>query len=264
VIGTRDQPCCPAGRPGATVAKIELRGADIASTEDLEKAVVTGVDWAVRAGEFWVISGSTWSGKSRLLETAAGLTPPIRGEYLLFGQPLAKLPTDTAAALRRRVGLVFPDGGRLFPRLTVAQNIGLPICYHRECTLDAAAPRVAQLLAEMGLVTYANWSPMRLNRSYRQRIALARALAMEPEVLLLDNPFSGLDVGHFAWWLEFLGALLSGHPILGDKQISVVVATDDVRPWRSVANRFATIKDSRWMLLDATSDTAPGGNPGFS
>lgn len=223
-----------------------------------------GVNWAVHAGEFWVISGSTWSGKSRLLETAAGLTPPIRGEHLLFGQPLAKLPANTAAALRRRVGLVFPDGGRLFPRLTVAQNIALPICYHRECTLDGAAPRVAQLLAEMGLSAYANWSPIRLNRSYRQRIALARALAMEPEVLLLDNPFSGLDVGHFAWWLEFLGALLSGHSLIGGKQISVVVATDDVRPWRSVANRFATIKDNRWTLPDAASDAASGGNPALS
>lgn len=248
----------------ATAARIELRGADIASAENLGKAVVVGVDWAVHTGEFWVISGSTWSGKSRLLETAAGLTPPLRGTHLLFGQPLAKVPADIAAALRRRVGLVFPDGGRLFPRLTVAQNIGLPICYHRECTLDDAAPRVEQLLAETGLAAYANWPPMGLNRSYRQRIALARALAMEPEVLLLDNPFSGLDVGHFAWWLEFLGALLSGHPLLGGTQVSVVVATDDVRPWRSAANRFATIKDSRWAVLDATSETGPTSNPRFS
>lgn len=233
------------------VAAVELRGADIGSLGSVQHVVVSGVNWKICIGQFWLISGSSGSGKSRLLETVAGLMPPVRGVHLLFGQLLHKLPAEAAAALRRRIGLVFPDGGRLFPSLTVAQNISLPICYHRECGFEGAIPRVEQLLSATGLIQYANWSPMRLNRSFRQRAALARALTLEPEVLLLDNPLSGVDVGHVEWWVEFIGALLQGHPLLGGKKMAIVVATDDVRPWQGVANRFAMIINNQWNLLDS-------------
>ncbi|MCX8109521.1 MAG: energy-coupling factor ABC transporter ATP-binding protein, partial [Verrucomicrobiae bacterium] len=249
--------------PDKADALIELRSADIASIDDLQRVVVSGVNWVVHEGDFWIISGSTGSGKSRLLETAAGLMPPDRGIHLLSGQELRKLPPDVAASLRRRVGIVFPDGGRLFPELTVAQNIALPICYHYECSLERAAPRVEQLLMETGLVSYGDWSPTRLNRSYRQRAALARALALAPEVLLLDNPLSGLDVGHADWWVEFLGSLVSGCRLIGEKPMTIVLATDDIRPWRSVATRFAMITNNRWILSEgqqaAVSDKPPDG-----
>lgn len=249
---------------GATTTQgplLELRDADIASGDNGVPVVITGVDWTVNRRDFWVVAGATGSGKSRLLETAAGLLPPASGTHLLFGQVLAKLPPESAAALRRRISLVFPDGGRLFPRLTVAQNIGLPICYHRECSIEEATPRVQQLLAETGLMAYGDWAPARLSRSYRQRAALVRALALEPELLLLDNPLSGLDVRHTAWWIRFLTDLAGGHPLMGGRPMTIVVTADDLRPWPSVGKQFALVKENRWVLVGGASALTAGTDP---
>ena len=103
---------------------------------------------------------------------------------------------------------VFPDGGRLFSQLTVAQNVGLPLCYLRDCPLDQVADPIASLLKQTGLLAFANAYPAGLSRSFRQRVAVARALALEPDLLFLDNPLNGLDAGQSRWWLEFVTGLV--------------------------------------------------------
>lgn len=258
-LNPRNAPASAAARPHATL--IELTGVSVASRDDPDQTVVEDVNWEIRVGHFWVVAGAAGTGKSQLIETAAGLIPPVRGNHLLFGRPSTELSSHEVTVVRRRIGLVFPDGGRLFPRLTVAQNIGLPICYHEECSFDDVTPRVERLLVETELLAYADWAPIRLSRGNRQRAALARALALEPEVLFLDNPLSGLDSRQRRWWLRFLAGLARGHPPLGGRPVTIIATSDDLRQWTGTGQQFAWVKDKRWALLGEPGALAAESDP---
>jgi ABC-type transporter Mla maintaining outer membrane lipid asymmetry ATPase subunit MlaF len=230
-------------------ALVELCGVAIVAREDPTTLVVDGIDWTLAAGDFWVVAGWPASGKSQLLEIAADLLPPARGTHRLFGRLATEMSPSESERARRRIGLVFPEGGRLFAHLTVAENLALPLCYHGQCREETVAPRVREWLAATGLAPHADRLPARLSRTWRQRAALARALVLEPDVLLLDNPLSGLDARQTAWWLPWLAELAAGHPLLAGKPLTLGVTTDDLRPWLGVGKQFALINDRRWLLL---------------
>ncbi len=210
--------------------------------------VLTGVDWEVNAGECWVVTGLQGSGKSALLETAVGLHPNVAGEVRVFGGPVAA-PGADAAAQRRRFGLVFDGNGRLFPGLNVFENVALPICYHGNQSPEMAAPQVNALLEGLELTPFADVPAGRVGRSWARRVALARALALRPEVVLLDNPLIGLDAVHLRWWRGFLPQLISGHPLLGGTPRTVVIASDEVRPLLSLGHHFALAHEGVWRVL---------------
>ncbi|HAB19701.1 MAG TPA: ABC transporter ATP-binding protein, partial [Verrucomicrobiales bacterium] len=174
---------------------IELSGATITAADG--SVVLEHVDWRVEEGDFWVIAGGHGSGKSALLATVAGLNPAGGGEVRVFGEELT--PDNLLATGRRRVGLVFEAGGRLLRDLTVAENIALPVSYHENCSLGEALDQVLPLIAALQLEGHADASAGRIGRAWSQRIALARALAAAPELLLLDNPIAGLDQDHIRW-----------------------------------------------------------------
>lgn len=227
---------------------VELVRAQVGYGDEAGSLVVTNVDWSIAAGDFWVVASLPGGGKTQVIHTAAGLLPPLAGTHRLFGRATDELSERELEAVRRGVGFVFGDGGRLFPELTVAQNIGLPLCYQRDCRWEAVADVVDELLGLVSLAAFADWLPARLNRTLRQRVALARALARRPQVLFLDNPLSGLDARQWRWWTEFVCRLAAGDggaPALA----AVVVATDDLRPWRDQARQFALVEDGRWRRL---------------
>jgi ABC-type transporter Mla maintaining outer membrane lipid asymmetry ATPase subunit MlaF len=95
-----------------------------------------------------------------------------------------------------------------------------------------------------------------VNRNWQQRIGLARALALKPEVLLLDNPLTGLDPRDAAWWLDIVDALAAGHPIVDGKPLTLVVTGDDLRPWQNRARQFAVLKNRQFVSLGARADLA--------
>lgn len=227
---------------------VELERADAAYRLGPGELVVRNIDWRVKRGEFWLVAGLPGFGKSQVMQTAAGILPACAGNLRLFGRSLDSLPDGERERTRRRVGFVFSDGGRLFNDLTVAQNIALPVCYQQDRRFEEVGEQVAGLLERASLTAFAPWSPARLNRPLRQRVALIRALALQPEVLFLDNPLSGLDVRETRWWTGFIAELLvrgqgrSGPASPG----AVVVAADDLRPWVGVARQFALIRDGSW------------------
>jgi phospholipid/cholesterol/gamma-HCH transport system ATP-binding protein len=240
---------------------IELRGAAIESATDSAAPALREVNWRIGADDFWVVGALPGSGKLGLLETAAGLRPPVRGAVIVFGVERTALTGKALAAARARTGFVYGEGGRLLSQLSLAQNIALPLCYRRNCAPEALADDVAQLLAGFGLDAVAGRLPGQVNVAWRQRAALARTLALGPEVLFLYNPLTGLNTTHVRWWLSFLGRELPWPDCLPRRPAAVVVATDDLRPWLATARQFALIQDDRWRVIGGRADLAAAREP---
>lgn len=225
---------------------IEMTDVVAMSLRHPKTPVIEGIDWIVEEGDFWVVAGLLGAGKTDFVSLIAGLMPPFRGTYRLFGQDAVGGDERQKTRLRLRMGNVF-DGGQLLHDLTVVENVALPIRYQSNCTLADCADRVRALLEFVGLSEWATKRPEEISRNWRQRAGLARALALEPELLLLDSPLSGLDPRHSQWWLQCLAQLSAGHSLTGDRPLTIVVTGHDLRPWQGVARQFALLKDGRFM-----------------
>ncbi len=232
--------------PSQKVA-LEMRGIAVASMKNPSVIVASDVNWTVRAGEFWVVGAPQHSGKSDFLMTAGGIMSPADGEFTFLGEAMP-IFEESRMAHRLKLGFVF-DGGQLLGSLTIAENIALPLRYHSKMSEEEIASRVTELLTLTGLTPFADNTPVNVARSWQQRAGLARALALSPEVLLLDSPLTGLDVRHTIWWLGFLGELAKGHRIMGAKPMTLVATADDLRPWRRRANRVAFLSDGKFLAL---------------
>ena len=241
------------------IPAIEMRGVSVGAMRDGSFIVVEGVDWLVAAGEFWVIAGQEHSGKSDLLMLAAGLMPPVNGSSKLFGSDTRNFG-EAELAGRLRVGFVFQDGN-LFNQLTVAENIALPLRYQNNFTAAEAAREVQALLELTGLAPLADVTPSNIASNWRQRAALARALILRPEVLLLDNPLSGLGSRHVQWWLRFLDQLSCGHEQFGGKPVTLAVTADDLRPWQNARRKFALLRDKKFIPLGSWNEVETAGDP---
>lgn len=237
---------------GEATPLVELAGVSVARAESLTPmAVVRNVDWAICPGDFWVVGGLAGTGKTDLLATAAGLQKPLEGTHLLFGRDTRQMHEDELVSEKLKIGFVF-GSGRLFPTTTIAENLALPICYHQNCTYEEAEPQVLEALQKTGLEHLAHKRPHEVNRNIHQRIGLARALALRPEILMLDNPLLGVDPRQGRWWIDFLCSLAGEKA--GEKRKTVVVATDDLRPWKDVARQFALIKNKEWVAVGSREE----------
>jgi len=244
--------------PKPDVPALQMEAVAVGSLRDPDVVVAEEVNWTVEAGDYWVVAGAQGSGKSDFLMLAGSLTAPRSGRYRMFGEDMP-IFEDTRLEARLRLGLVF-DGGQLFTHLTVAQNLALPLRYHRNLAKGEAEAAVRDLLEAAELTPWANRTPTLLGRSWQKRVGLARALALQPEVLLVDNPLAGLDLRHTTWWLGFLDQLSNGHPLMRGRPVTLVVTTADLRPWEGHARQFAILKNQRlcvlgtWAQLQATSE----------
>jgi len=225
---------------------------------DLGTAVVQDVNWKVEAGAYWVVAGLQGSGKSDFLLMTAGLMPPQQGNYLLFGEAM---PIFEEADLkeRLRLGVVF-ENGQLFNHLTIWENISLPLRYHENLSKADVFAEVQNVMKIMSLEPWAESTPGAISRNWQKRAGLARALILQPDVLLVDNPLVGLDLRHMSWWMSFLDDLSRGHNLLQGRPLTLVVTTADLTPWRGQSRRFATIRDKRftvvgdWAQLEAATE----------
>ena len=238
---------------------IEMSAVRVVAMRNTSLTVVEDVNWAAAAGDFWVVAGPELSGKSDLLMLAAGLVPPAAGSYKLFGTDTTDFG-EAELAERLRVGFVF-QGGQLFNQLTVAENVALPLQYQKGFTASEAIQTAAALLDLLELTPLADIAPSDIAANWRQRAALARALVLEPEILLLDNPLSGLGARHLHWWLNFLGQLSSGLKQFGGRPMTLVATADDLRPWEHPRRKFALLRDKKFIPLGAWNDVAMAGDP---
>ncbi len=233
-------------------AVFEMLGADITALRDSSLVVLQGVNWTVLPGEFWVVAGQQHSGKSDLLLHAAGLMTPTHGVCRVFGCDTRDFD-ESQLAERLRVGFVFADG-KLFNQFTVAENVALPLRYHKNLS-DADAARAVELLLEwLELTPFANATPGNIPTTWRLRAALARALVLKPELLVIDDPLTGLTARHQAWLLNFLEQLHRGHEFFGGQRMTIVATTDDLRAWRQPSRKFAALHERNFSVLGAWDD----------
>ncbi|HXT38509.1 MAG TPA: ATP-binding cassette domain-containing protein [Candidatus Angelobacter sp.] len=233
---------------------IQMVGVAVGNASETGTVSIEGVDWSISTGDYWVVGGPPGSGKSDLLATMAGLYRPLRGTLRLFGSDTADLAEDHFLAARMRIGLVFENGGRLFNHLTLAENIALPIRYHHgRCAINTKE-RVEEILDATDLAQFANCTPGQIKHAWRQRAGLARAMAMHPDVLLLDNPLAGLGPQESRWWREFLVSLPGGNAVTRGQPVALVVACHDLRPWTDQGKQFALLKQKRWLSVGGRAE----------
>ena len=190
--------------------------------------VLKGVNEHIAKGEKVVIIGPSGSGKSTFLRCLNLLEEPTSGDIVFEGQNITSKETDINI-VRRKMGMVFQQFN-LFPHLTVRENIKLAPVKLKIMTEEEADTRAMQLLERVGLPDKADSYPIQLSGGQQQRIAIARALAMNPDVLLFDEPTSALDP-------EMVGEVLEIMKELADEGMTMVVVTHEMGFAREVGTR---------------------------
>lgn len=174
----------PAGTPA-----IEVRNLTMMYDE---RVIMSDLNFSVARGEVFVLMGGSGSGKSTLLKHLIGLKAPAKGTILFNGQEFALDDDEARARVLRRMGVLYQNGA-LWSGLTLAENVALPLEEFTRLEAAAIAEVVALKLALVGLRGFEEFYPSEISGGMRKRAALARAIALDPEVLFFDEPSSGLD-----------------------------------------------------------------------
>jgi phospholipid/cholesterol/gamma-HCH transport system ATP-binding protein len=157
-----------------------------------EREILHGISFEVPAGETMVILGGSGSGKSTLLRTLVGLEKPTAGEIWMGDRNFAAMTDAERDALRKKMGMSF-QGGALFGAMTVGENVALPLHEHTNLDPSTIEIMVRLKLDQVGLSGFENYMPAQLSGGMKKRAAMARAMAMDPEILFFDEPSAGLD-----------------------------------------------------------------------
>ena len=187
-----------------------------------DAAALADVDLTVASGEIFAVVGESGSGKTTLLRLIAGLETPDRGTVRLAGRTVSA-PDAWVPPEERPLGMLFQEGA-LFPHLTVAENVEFGL---RGAKRDERRRRRSEVLGLVGLSEYGDRYPHQLSGGERRRVALARALAPEPELVLLDEPFTGLDANLTSRLRSEVGRILRE---TGTTALIVLHDTDEVLP----------------------------------
>jgi phospholipid/cholesterol/gamma-HCH transport system ATP-binding protein len=222
-------------------------GVPVVAVEKLEKTfgslrVLDGLSLSVNRGETLAVLGRSGTGKSVLLRIIIGLETPDSGSVRIQGQDIACLGMDQMGAIRIKMGFLFQHAA-LYDSLTVAENVAFPLEHHRrDLSKQERGERVRQLLAEVGMERALDKMPSDISGGMQKRVGLARALALEPEILLLDEPTAGLDPISSGEIDELVMKLQREH------QMASIVVTHDLHSARTIANRLALLDKGRVVV----------------
>ncbi len=221
------------------------------------REILAGVNLSVYRGEVLCILGPSGTGKSVALRHINGLTKPDAGDVRVFGESIVPLSEDQLSPVRRRLAMLF-QGGALFDSMNVEQNIAFPLKEHTDKTSKEIAELVAEKLQMVGLPGTQKKMPSELSGGMKKRIALARSIALEPEIILYDEPTTGLD------------------PLTSEKiaqmivdinlriRTTSVVVTHDIVAARTVADRLAFLHQGRFQFVGTFDEAARGAHPVLS
>lgn len=218
---------------------IQVRGL---VTQFAGHVVHDGVDIDVHRGEVLGVVGASGSGKSVLLQAVIGLIRPSAGRIVVLGHDIGGLSDSRRIALQARYGVLFQDGA-LFSSLTVAENVRVPLVEHTDLPPALIDEVVRVKIAMVGLPPNAAVKyPSQLSGGMRKRAGLARALALDPEILLLDEPTAGLDPIGASAFDQLIGSLQHG---LG---LTVFMVTHDLDSLAAICDRIAVLNDRKLLV----------------
>src|SRR5277367_3962112 len=222
----------------------------VVATEDLHKSfgsqkVLNGISITVRRGETLAVLGRSGTGKSVLLRLVIGLETPDSGSVRIHGQDIAGLTLDQLGEIRMKMGFLFQHAA-LYDSLTVEQNVAFPLQHHKqEMSQSEQDDRVRALLTEVGMEDAREKMPSDISGGMQKRVGLARALALEPDILLLDEPTAGLDPISSAEIDDLVLKLQAEH------HMASIVVTHDLHSAKTIANRLALL-DEGVVVIEGT------------
>lgn len=216
--------------------------------------VLDGLQLEIPKGKLTVIIGKSGEGKSVLIKHIMGLLQPDSGRVLIDGKCLAKLTTSQVIELRKKMGMVFQHAA-LFDSLTVAQNIAFPLVEHTNLTKTQMNERIDKVLELVGLDAVHKKLPHELSGGMQKRVGLARAIIHEPEILLYDEPTTGLDPIMTKVIDELI---LKTQKTLG---ITSVVISHDIEAALDIADCIAMLKEGKILLRGTKKDFLESNDP---
>jgi len=211
-----------------------------------EKVILHDVSFTLQTGHTKIFLGASGAGKSTILRLALGLLRPDGGRIFVNGDEIENMPEDQLMQVRADLGMVFQEGA-LFDSLTVRENVGYKLYEEMHWPMDKADARVKEVLGFIGLTEFIDRMPSELSGGQRRRVAIARAMAAKPRILLYDEPTTGLDP---------ITALTVDEEIIKLRDlegVSSVLVTHQLRDAFFVAEHFAA-RDGKELRFDRASD----------
>jgi phospholipid/cholesterol/gamma-HCH transport system ATP-binding protein len=225
----------------------------VIAVEDLHKSfgsqkVLNGISLTVSRGETLAVLGRSGTGKSVLLKLIIGLEKPDSGSVRIHGQDIAGLALDRLGEIRKKMGFLFQQAA-LYDSLTVGENVAFPLQHHRkEMSRPEQSGRVVELLVEVGMERNLEKMPSDLSGGMRKRVGLARALALEPDILLLDEPTAGLDPISSAEIGDLILKLQEKY------RMASIVVTHDLHSAKTIADRLALLSEGNVVIEGTFED----------
>jgi phospholipid/cholesterol/gamma-HCH transport system ATP-binding protein len=215
--------------------------AAVIAVEGLRKSfgnqmVLNGISLSVKRGETLAVLGRSGTGKSVLLRLVIGLEKPDSGSVCIHGQDIAGLALDQMGEIRKKMGFLFQHAA-LYDSLTVEQNVAFPLQHNTKMSKSERAERVRQLLTEVGMEGALAKMPSDISGGMQKRVGLARALALEPDILLLDEPTAGLDPISSGEIDDLVLKLQEEH------HMASVVVTHDLHSAKAIAGSLALLNE---------------------
>ena len=228
--------------------KAEADGsASVIAVEDLHKSfgsqkVLAGISLVVKRGETLAVLGRSGTGKSVLLRLVIGLEKPDSGSIQIHGKDIAGLSLDQLGAIRMKMGFLFQHAA-LYDSLTVEQNVAFPLQHHKkDISKSERQHRVKALLAEVGMEGGLTKMPSDISGGMQKRVGLARALALEPDILLLDEPTAGLDPISAGEIDDLVLRLEEEH------HMASIVVTHDLHSAKAIADRLILLHEGNVVI----------------
>ena len=217
-------------------------------------SILRRVDLSVEKGETMAVMGMSGAGKSTLLKCMGGLERPTGGQMMIDGTDIARMPENDLDRIRCKIGMVFQYAA-LFDSLNVYDNVCFGFRRHNHLSEEAIAEVVHAKLTMVGLPRTEMLMPSELSGGMQKRVGLARALAMEPDILLYDEPTAGLDPITSATIADLI--VKTGHHV----GVTSVVVTHDVATVRRVASRIAMLHRGKIIALGTTEEMENSDDP---
>jgi len=219
-----------------------------------EHEILHGISFDVQRGETLVILGGSGSGKSTLLRTLVGLESPTSGEIWLKGKNIAAISAAEMDEIRKKVGMSF-QGGALFGSMSVGENVALPLREHTKLE-DSTIEIILRLkLDQVGLAGFENYMPSQLSGGMKKRAAVARAMAMDPEILFFDEPSAGLDPIIAAGVDQLILDLKKAF------HMTIVVVTHELASAFLIADRMVLIDKGNVVAIGTTAEMRSSTHP---